>query len=101
EAWPVARTRRRWRPTHHHQQRQRRSHAAEKLTWRRHGAASLIFSGTFLRSGSLYITVNKLAPQIGRGLQGAFIPSFFLLSAPIHLLELYFSRLVTRDFDPQ
>src|SRR5262245_933340 len=82
EAWTVARTRRRRRPTHHHQQRQRRSHAAKKLTWRRHGAPLLIFCGTFLRSSSLYITVNKLAPQIARGLQSAFIPPFFVLSAP-------------------
>jgi hypothetical protein len=29
-----------------------------------------------------------LAPQIPRGVQGAFILAFYVLSAPIHLLEL-------------
>jgi hypothetical protein len=45
--------------------------------------------------------VNKLAPQIARELQGAFIPAFFMLSAPKHLLELYLCRLVTSDVEPQ
>jgi hypothetical protein len=42
-----------------------------------------------------------LAPQIASGLQGAFIPAFFVLSALIHLLELYVCRLVTSDVEPQ